>query len=57
MLPEEYFISDHSWLTSCTPEKLKEIKHEKARIALIGNKAPEGNTTSITSRKYLMHKL
>ena len=24
------------WLTSCTPEKLKEIKHEKARIALIG---------------------
>ena len=24
------------WLTSCTPEKLQEIKHEKARIALIG---------------------
>ena len=24
------------WLTSCTPEKLKEIKYEKARIALIG---------------------
>ena len=22
------------WLTSCTPEKLQEIKHEKARIAL-----------------------
>ena len=44
------------WLTSCTPEKLQEIKHEKARIALIGT-GPEDNTTSITSKKYLMHKL
>ena len=25
------------WLTSCTEEKLKEIKKEKARIALIGS--------------------
>ena len=24
------------WLTSCTPEKLKEIKNNKARVALIG---------------------
>lgn len=24
------------WLTSCTPEKLEEIKNEKARVALIG---------------------
>lgn len=26
----------HTWLSSCTPEKLKEIRNEKARIALIG---------------------
>ena len=24
------------WLTSCTPEKLKEIKNNNARVALIG---------------------
>lgn len=29
-------LSTTPWLTSCTPEKLKEIKNNKARVALIG---------------------
>ena len=29
-------LASTPWLSSCTPEKLKEIRNEKARIALIG---------------------
>lgn len=32
-----FLASTTPWLTSCTPEKLEEIKKEKARIALIGS--------------------
>ena len=31
-----FLASTTPWLTSCTPEKLKELRTEKARIALIG---------------------
>lgn len=31
-----FLASTTPWLTSCTPEKLEEIKKEKARVALIG---------------------
>lgn len=30
------FLATAPWLVSCTPEKLKEIKKDKARVALIG---------------------
>ena len=29
-------LSSVPWLSSCTPEKLQEIKGQKARVALIG---------------------